>query len=417
MLETVSATDLDLTNAAKMGDRLLPLLDTLRETDPIHWNKQAQSWVITRHEDIKEALSGRLPISNQRFATVSLSAIPVEEWPEKLPTLVKYGPYHITNMDAPQHTRMRALLTRAFGRPVVEAMRPFAQAAVAELMRALRETDGVEFAELALTLPGRVILKLLGLPDELYPRLRVWANDVMVGLGTAHPEAEWVIAADRAFGEITEYCQVQINERRASPPRPDDFISSLVYAKNGQDGLSDEEIIAVLHVAVIAGHDTTANSMTLGVAALARQPQAWAYMRAHPERILDSVLEIMRYSAMSTAQTRSVAADFEWHGKQIKKGDAMLLMVAAGNRDPRMYAQPQVMDLNRRNDESLTFAPGLHHCIGHLLAKMQLTEFFGALVREFAGAEILNDEVAFAPILVFRAILSLRMRFQPYAGA
>jgi len=128
------------------------------------------------------------------------------------------------------------------------------------------------------------------------------------------------------------------------------------------------------------------------------------------------VLELMRYTAMAAAQPRVASADFEWAGRQIKKGDVVFLMQAAGNRDPRVYDRPEELDLSRKNDASLTFAPGLHHCIGHLLAKMQLTEFFSALTENFDGAEILDDEVIFSPILVFRSIPSLHMRFHARRG-
>ena len=413
MDQAVTLENFDFSHAGELGDRLFPILNELRESDPVHWDAKSRCWIVTRHADIMDALYGRVPVSNVRLAQASISAIPQAEWAEKLPNLIKYSPYQITNMDPPNHTRMRGLLTKAFSRNVVEALRPYAKGIIAGLMQKLREPGEVEFADIALALPGNVILKLLGLPEEFYPRLRVWANDVMVGLGTPTPAAEWVIAADRAFAELTAAVLPIIKDRRETPHRPDDFISSLVYAKDGKDGLSEDEIVGVLQVAVIAGHDTTANSMTLGIEKLARDPKAWAYMAAHPEQMMNSVLELMRYSAMSAAQNRAVAADFEWHGKQIKKGDTVFLMYAAGNRDPRAYENPEALDLSRSNDQSLTFAPGIHHCIGHLLAKMQLTEFFAALTENFAGADVLDDEIKFANILAFRAIPSLKMKFYP----
>ena len=305
---------------------------------------------------------------------------------------------------------------KAFGRPVVECIRPYARNKIAELMDKLVRQDRVEFNdEVARVLPGKVILSLLRFPDDLYPRLRQWSIDVMMGLGMPRPEPEWVAAADRAFFEMSECCQVQIDDRRKNP-REDDFITALTEAKEGNDALSDEEIIAVLQLSLVAGHDTTTNSMTLGVAALARDSQSWLHMREHPEQALDCVLEIMRYTAMSAAQRRVASADFDWHGRQIKKGDLVMLILASGNRDPRVYSDPERLDLTRKNDESLTFAPGLHHCIGHLLAKMQLTEFFTALTERFDGAEIVDPEIRYSPILIFRTIPTLNIRFHPRAS-
>ncbi|MFA5632777.1 MAG: hypothetical protein WC997_14810 [Porticoccaceae bacterium] len=128
---TTPIDDLDLTYAAELGDALFPLLDTLRETDPIHWHEKSRCWVVTRHEDLAEALSGRMPLSNVRQAAGAYSAIPPQEWPARLPNLIRYARHHITNIDPPDHTRMRKLLMRAFGKPVVEGIRPYARDIVA----------------------------------------------------------------------------------------------------------------------------------------------------------------------------------------------------------------------------------------------------------------------------------------------
>lgn len=410
--DVLSTPDFDLSRAGELGFEIFPVLNQLRESDPIHWNEAAHCWVISRHQDIVDALSGQLPLSNRRLTAASLSVIPVAEWPQRLPNLTRYSPHHITNMDPPNHTRLRKLMMKAFGRPVVEALRPYVRERVGELMALLRSRDAVDFhQDVARVLPGEVILKLLQFPEDIFPRLMNWAHEVMVGLGTANPQAAWVEAADRTFAEMTEHCLVQIADRRRAPRGVDDFISALVTARDGHDGLSDDEVVALLQTVLVAGHDTTANSMTLGVAALAQNPAAWRYMREHPEKSLDSVLELMRFTAMSAAQNRAVAEDFTWHGKPLRKGDVVFLMLAAGNRDPRAFADAEQLDLTRNNDDSLTFAPGLHHCIGHLLAKMQLTEFFSALTQQFTAAEILDEKIRFSPILVFRSIPSLSMRF------
>jgi cytochrome P450 len=404
--------DFDLGQTGTLGFNVFPLLNELREAEPIHWDEQTQCWVVTRHQDIVDALSGRLPLSNLRLSAASFSVIPMEEWPRRLPNMVKYGPLHITNMDPPNHTRLRKLMTKAFGKNVVESLRPLVRERSELLVESMRGRDCVDFnQDIARALPGHVILKLVQFPDALFPNLMQWAHDVMVGLGTPNPKAEWVEAADQAFAQMTEHFLVQIADRRRHPRGPDDFISALVTAREDHVGLTDDEVVALLETVLVAGHDTTTNSITLGAVALARHPEAWRYMKQNPDKALASVQEIMRYTAMSAAQNRAVGADFEWHGKQLKKGDVVFLMLAAGNRDPRVYDNAEQLDLTRNNDNSLTFAPGIHHCVGHLLAKIQLTEFFTALTQRFDSAEILDKELQFSPIVVFRSIPSLHMRF------
>jgi cytochrome P450 len=145
---------------------------------------------------------------------------------------------------------------------------------------------------------------------------------------------------------------------------------------------------------------------------MAANPAAWEYWREHPEGAVDSSIELMRFIAMSTTLPRIAASDFDWHGRPIRKGDLVMLMVAGGNRDPRVYSQPDVIDLTRSNDSALTFGPGLHHCIGHLLAKLQLSEFFTALVQRFERVEVLEPPT-FTPALVFRSLTALNLRFYP----
>lgn len=413
MSNGLSVNDIDLTHVAELGDALFPAFNTLRETDPIHWNEAGQTWLVTRHQDILDGFSGRVPLSSVSWEA-GLASPEALSWAARVPTLLKYAPYHITNTDPPRHTRLRRLLMRAFGRNVVEGLRPFAQQRIAELLELLDNGREVEFNEdIGRALPGAVILELLNLPRELFPKLGQWATDVMLGLGIPRPEPEWVSAADRAFEEMTEHFMVQIADRRANPRGPDDFVTALVQARDGEDALSDDEISAVLQQATIGGHDTTGNSMTFALVALARQPELWRHLQEHPEAMLDSLLELMRYTAMSAAQRRVVGADFEWHGKQLKKGQFVMLMVGIGNRDPRVFSDPDTIDLSRSTDQSLTFGPGLHHCIGHLLAKMQLTEFFTSLTQRFDGVDILDEELHYSPILVFRTIPELHVRFHP----
>jgi cytochrome P450 len=168
-----------------------------------------------------------------------------------------------------------------------------------------------------------------------------------------------------------------------------------------------------MQLVLIAGHDTTSSTLSLGLAALSAHVELWEQMYRHPEKMLDSCLELMRFTAMSTAQPRVAAVDFVWQGKQIKQGQFIWLMLAAANRDPRVFAEPEKLDAARSNDKSMVFAPGLHHCIGHQLAKLQVTEFFGELVRRFSGAELLDPQLAFMPQIVFRGLYHLNLRLQP----
>ena len=286
------------------------------------------------------------------------------------------------------------------------------QERVAILVDKLQKNPQIEFnEEIARLLPGSVILKLLGLSEDYFPKLRGWSAAFMEGIGVPYADMAAKKRADHAMAEMNAVFAAEIEARRKTPR--EDLLSSMLAATEDGQTLSESEMLGALQVLIVAGHDTTSNTMTLGLAALAEHPDVWDWMYRHPEKTLECCLELMRYVAMSTSQPRIAAEDFEWHGKQVKKGDLIFLMLAAANRDPRVFENPDAMDAHRNNERSMVFAPGLHHCIGHLLAKMQVVEFFGQLVRAFEGAEILDPRLNFMPQIAFRGLYELNVRMKP----
>ena len=404
--------DVDIAQAGKLGNAFLDELNKLRELDPIHWSAASRCWLITRHSDVDDALQGRLPLSLRRIVNIIFGGIPEEERVKQFPTLMRYIPDWIIEQDPPEHPRLRKLLVKAFSKKVVDSVRPFVQERVAMLVDKLQKKPQIEFnEEIARLLPGSVILKLLGLSEDYFPKLRGWSAAFMEGIGVPYADMAAKKRADHAMAEMNAVFAAEIEARRKAPR--EDLLSSMLAATEDGQTLSESEMLGALQVLIVAGHDTTSNTMTLGLAALAEHPDVWDWMYRHPEKTLECCLELMRYIAMSTSQPRIAAEDFEWHGKQVKKGDLIFLMLAAANRDPRAFENPDAMDVHRNNERSMVFAPGLHHCIGHLLAKMQIVEFFGQLVRAFEGAEILDPRLHFMPQIAFRGVYELNVRMKP----
>jgi pimeloyl-[acyl-carrier protein] synthase len=414
MATNAQTFDVDLMKTAELGDAILAELDHLRDLEPIHWSEATHAWLVTRHADVMRGFSGELPLSVDRLAYIQFSVLPQNELQQRIPTLLKYIPKWIVSTDPPAHTRQRKFLVKAFSKKVVEGVRPFVRERVAALLDEAEKKPQQEFVEgIARQLPGAVILRLIGLPVENVSRLKQWANAFQLGLASNRPRPEWLEAADRAMAEMNELFLREIEVHRRAPR--DDLLSALLHATEDGETLSDDEMLAALSLLLVAGHDTTHNSITLGVLALSRSPSSWSYMREHPERILDCVNELMRISAMSAAQARVALKDFEWGGKTIKQGDAVFLMQAAGNRDPAVFPHAAQIDFSHDNNQSLVFGPGLHHCVGHLLAKMQLCEFFAQLVQRFDSVEILDERLDFMPQIVFRGLFKLNVRFHPRA--
>ena len=406
--------EIDFRKIAELGNRLLPALDRMREEAPVIWSPSASAWIVTRHADVVQAFAGEIPLSMERFSSMAFGAIPVEEFFEKLPITANTIPHWIVNMDPPRHTRLRKLMTRAFSRKVIEDVRPFAQATIKRVLDGLTAPCDIEFLDqVARAITGRVILHLFGLPETHLSSFQKWSYALNTALGAPQPPMHAMEAAETALREMRDVFLPEIAARKLQPR--EDFLSQLVQARDGDDRLEEEEVMGICYVALIAGHDTTMNSMALGVDTLLRHPDQIDYMLSYPEGIVNSVVEITRLSAMSTSQPRAVAKDFEWHGKQLRKGDLVLVMVAAANRDPLVFDHPLQLDLSRPTEKVVTFGPGIHHCIGHLLAKMQLGEFFPAFFSRF-NAQVLDESLRFIPSIAFRGLESMHVRLSEKRG-
>ncbi|MET0660960.1 MAG: cytochrome P450 [Steroidobacteraceae bacterium] len=406
------AASLDLTQVSLLGNDILGKINQVREIAPVIWSDSAGAWIVSRHADVLEAFSGRMPLSNVRFTRL-LDLIPEAERQHRIPHVMKSVPMWIVNIDPPQHTRIRKLLTRAFSKKVIEGVRPFARATIARVLDQAGEKREVEFInQVARAVTGRVIMSILGVGAENLPRLQAWSI-AMNSFGNAQPVPSMLDDMETAMAEMDALFTVEIEKRRRHPTG--DFISEMVEASEGEDALSDDEIRNMCQVTLIAGHDTTMNTMGLSAVALARNADAREYLREHPQDP-NAIMEVMRYVAMSTMMARVVSADFEWHGQQLRTGDVVFLMIAGANRDPRTFADPDRIDMTRATDQVMVFGSGLHHCIGHLLAKMQLGEFLPALVRRF-DIEILDEPLQFTNHLVQRGLARLNVRLYPLSPA
>ena len=399
---------IDFTKVAELGNDLLLQLNEMREAAPIIWSESARGWMVTRHADVLLGFSGRLPLSNVRFDRC-FNAIPEEERKSRLPITMRSVPFWIVNADPPLHTRLRKLLIRAFSKKVVESLRPFVKETIGTVLDKAEQKNEIEFInDVARAITGRVIMKWLGVPEANLSKLEEWSYNLNTAFGSAQPAVETLEAVERSLEEMGEVFNIEIDQRRREPT--EDFLSEMITAREGSDALTEDEILGVCYVTLIAGHDTTMNSMALGIAALGRDPEAREYLMNHSDEMTNCVMEVARISAMSTAQPRIVVEDFEWHGQQLRKSDVVYLMIAGANRDPRVFADPEQINMSRPTTQVLSFGAGLHHCIGHLLAKMQMGEFFPEFIQRFPSFTVLDRKLRFSPSLSQRGLEYLHVR-------
>ncbi len=409
--ETSPDLDFDLSNLQALGPELIPRLAAIRESEPIFWSEIQKGWFVTRFADVAQGFGGKLPLSNVRLDKLAFAAIPESDWATRIPLLTSATPTFANMTDPPYHGRLRRPMNMAFSKSNVETMRIFVKKRLQELLDKAEARREFEFIEgIARPLTGSVIMSLMGVPEVHLNNLRDWANSIVMALGTARPSVDLLEDGERAMREMDKVFEDELARRRAQPQ--DDFLSVLAAAAEGPDGLTHAELLGTCVNTLLAGHESTASTMAFGVAELAQQPAQVQYMLGHPDRKTQMVEEIMRHVAMSASQTRVASQEFEWHGKTIRQGEVVYLWVASANRDPRVFATPDDLDLSRQIKETLVFGRGIHHCIGHLLAKLQLGEFFPAMFERFT-VEVLDDPLDYSGGYAFRTLSSLTIRVQP----
>src|SRR3954471_7287359 len=352
--------------APEHRDDPYPAMAALRDDAPVA--DAGGVWVLSRFADCRAALLDPRFSSDLRKAD---GFDPTDPLAQAAGALMVYN-------DPPDHTRLRGLVQKAFTPRRVHDLRPRVEAIVAELIGARAEVGEMEvLADLAYPLPFRVIAELLGVPPGDHDRFRGWANDMALVLEPLQTEERRAraIAASLRLGE---YLQPQFAERRAQPR--DDLLTALVQAEQEGDRLSESELGANVVQLLIAGHETTQNLIANGLWALLRHPDQLARLRDDPGLAPAAVEELLRYDSPVQLATRVALEDIDLGGATIPRGGRVMVLLGAANRDPARFAEPDRVDLTRRDAGHLAFGHGPHFCLGNALARLEGDVALRALV-------------------------------------
>lgn len=406
----IISPDMDLT-VPRANANPWPKLKAVQDADPVFWSDLQRAWFVSRHEDVKAGMMDRR-LSADRV-TFLFGALP-DELKKKYEPILFYFPQWVVLMDAPKHTRVRKLLLQGFTKPIIDGLGDFTQKIVDELLDEVEAKGTVEYVtEYAFKLPAYVIMHMLGVPRHMYDEFKVWSLDMAGLIGAPEPSLELMDKALNAVNDMNVAFGKLIAERRTNPQ--DDMLTALVHAADADDKLSEDELLASCQVLMFAGHETTINMLGNGLLELIRNREQWELLRDHPEIAPSAVEDLLRHNNVVGSLVREALEDFEWHGKQIKKGDVVYLMAYAANRDPRVYDDPDTLDFKRNNRFPLSFGPGIHFCLGNQLARMELQKSFTAIVDRFDRVDILDDELDWNSSIVLRGMNSLNLKFHPRA--
>ncbi|WP_405719311.1 cytochrome P450 [Streptomyces sp. NBC_01537] len=378
----------DPTDRAVQADPY-PLYHALREADPMHWNPPG-FWLLTRYEDVHTLLRDpRLGADNGGNA--GADARPGGEHTERMaggdtPSMIL--------MDPPGHTRLRALVNKAFTPRAVEGLRERIERIVDRLLDDWDSgpgsdsgSGGTDFVEaFAYPLPLDVICEMLGVPASDRAEVRDWSED-MAYLVDPVVTPETVARGLSGRRKIIDYFRTLVAERRLAPG--DDILSGLILAEDQGDRLTSDELLATAALLVVAGHETTANMIANGMLALLRHPDELELLRSSgPALVPAAVEEMLRYDGPAQAVGRRALEDIELHGVRVPRGGRLVLSLGAANRDPARFPDPDRLDITRPDNRHLALSGGAHFCVGAPLARMEACIAFTALLRRFPRLEL-----------------------------
>jgi Cytochrome P450 len=379
-----------------------PFYARMRREDPVHRSAQG-IWYLTRYADVEAALSD-LRLSNDRDRmTRAYSALGGDL--KAFSRLTDRLGRVMSNTDPPDHARLRRLANRAFTARRVEALRDGIQRIVDRLIdEAVAAGPAMDLIEaVASPLPLSVVCELFGIPPEDLPQVKTWFHR----FGRL---SEDIDKSEAAIEQYEEYLARLVRRRRADPG--DDLISALVATQAQDDRLTDSELLSTCFVLITAGDETTTHLVGNGMLALLRHPDQLARLREDPTLIRTAVDELARYDTPTQAIVRVAAEDVEIGGRTLREGELAYLFLAATNRDPERFEDPDRLDLTRPGNRHLSFGNGPHFCLGGPLAKLQAEVAVGTLVRRLPHLRLAGDaELDWRPNPLQRRLTALPLTY------
>ncbi|MFE7775326.1 cytochrome P450 [Streptomyces sp. NPDC057445] len=380
-----------------------PAYAELRARGRVHWFEPTRQWLVPHHADVSALLRDR------RLGRTYLHRFTHEEF-GRTPPPAAHEPFHTLNdnglldLEAPDHTRIRRLVTKAFTPRTVQALEPTVRRLAAELVGKLVKAGGGDLlAEVAEPLPVAVIAEMLGIPEAERGPLRPWSADIC-GMYELNPSEETAARAVRASLEFSAYLRELIAQRRKAPG--EDLISALIAAYDEGDRLSEQEMISTCVLLLNAGHEATVNTTANGWWTLFRHPGQLAAVRADHSLLSTAVEELMRYDTPLQLFERWVLEDIEIDGTLVPRGSELALLFGSANRDPARFDRPDTLDLSRPDNPHVSFGAGIHYCLGAPLARIELAASFGELLRE-APTMRLAAQPRWKPGFVIRGVREL----------
>jgi pimeloyl-[acyl-carrier protein] synthase len=384
-----------------------PLYQRLREHDPVYWDPYIHAWIVTGYDDVVTVL--------QRFSaarTPSPQFFEILGAPEVAP-VAKVMVKQMLFMDPPGHTRLRKLAGLFFTPARVRLLHDHVLDIATKLLDNViaRGTGKIEllsdFAEL---LPAIVTTEMIGLPSEDHVRLKVWSETFAEILGNFQHNPDRLTEVLRAIEGFSDYFREAMRRERAHPSQG--LLNAFMTAEVDGDRLTDDEVVANCIITVVGGSETSTNLITSGILTLLRRPEQFQRMRDDPRIMPAALEELLRFESPVQHTARLATDDVVLGGKKIAKRQAVMAVIAAANRDPSRFPNPDKLDFDRTDNRHLAFGWGAHYCFGAPLARLEGQIGFETLMARFSDLELEGGPLAWRENHGLRGLLALPLRYK-----
>ncbi|MAE64921.1 MAG: cytochrome [Phycisphaeraceae bacterium] len=385
-----------------------PLLHRLRREDPVHHNPILDVWVLTRYDDVLDAMH------DERFSASAQHWTHYERYfrgrlDDASSALARIYGRWMLQVDPPDHTRLRSAVSRSFTPKIVEQLRGAIERTVAALLDAVADRGAMDFVEdFAYPLPIIVICELLGVPEEDRARIRAWSARLLPSFSPALSR-RGAEDADDAVLALEDYFR-DLMRRRDGGARGSDLVRALVDAGESAR-LDPQELLSTCVLLVFAGHLSTVQAIANTLVALLEHPTQLAAVRDQPDLVAAAVEESLRYEAPLQLVYRTTREPVSVRGVPIDANRMVFLSLVAANRDPEHFPDPDTFDISRDNRHHLAFGHGIHFCAGAALARLEARIAIDAVLRRFDVLHLDRSGLEREPSLILRGLTRVPVRW------
>jgi cytochrome P450 len=380
-----------------------PFYDRLRRENPViqvMLPDGQTAWLITRYDDVINAFK------DKRISKDKLNSGQKQPW---VPAFFKPLDRNMLDVDDPDHARLRGLVHKAFTPRLIEALRETIEKLTEELILAAKARGRMDLiADLALPLPVAVISQMLGVPANESDRFHGWSNTVVASQSSRFG----ALKAIPSVISFLRYIRKLIRLRRDHPQ--DDLTSALIQAEEAGDRLSENEMVAMIFLLLIAGHETTVNLIGNGMLALLTHPDQMGQLRGDLSLMPSAIEELLRFDGpLEMATERFTLEPVEFSGVTIPAGAMVYVVIASANRDEQQFEHADQLDIARANNRHLSFGQGTHYCLGAPLARLEAKITMTALLKHMPRLRLAcpSTQIRWKPGLILRGVQALPLEF------